>query len=50
MRLLGKKKPKIERSLENIRELLLLFPYLKAGTDNISFLPFISSDSFSNLL
>lgn len=48
LRLLGKKKPKIEHSLETLlRELLLLFPYIKAETDNISFLPFIHQIVFA---
>ncbi|MDV4676781.1 hypothetical protein NNF74_02325, partial [Enterococcus faecium] len=48
LRLLGKKKPKIEHSLETLlRELLLLFPYIKAETDNISFLPFLHQIVFA---
>ena len=48
LRLLGKKKPKIEHSLDTLlRELLLLFPYIKAETDNISFLPFLHQIVFA---
>ncbi|GAA2902557.1 hypothetical protein GCM10019993_05250 [Enterococcus pseudoavium] len=50
LRLLGKKKPKIEHSFEKISQASTFVSLLKAGTDNISFLPFIISDSFSKLI
>ena len=50
LRHLGKKKPKIEHSFEKISQASTFVSLLKAGTDNISFLPFIISDSFSKLI